>query len=119
MRRPERLAQPNCRVISCLPSLDDFRLPHDHPSTHAAVDQTRDRFHQNVRLMEALTKKGYDVNYAWGMNRHGQALGGAILPEMRRWLWRDQPASTDPRDMVERSFRAPAEKKRSPSGWSG
>jgi enterochelin esterase family protein len=61
-------------------------------------------------LMEALTKKGYDVNYAWGMNRHGQAMGGAILPEMMRWLWRDQPVSTDPRDMVERSFRTPAVK---------
>jgi hypothetical protein len=22
-----------------------------------------------------------------------------------RWLWRDQPVSTDPKDMVERSFR--------------
>jgi hypothetical protein len=37
----------------------------------------------------------------------GQAMGGAILPEMMRWLWRDQPVSTDPRDTVERSFRVP------------
>jgi enterochelin esterase family protein len=29
---------------------------------------------------------------------------------MVRWLWRDQPVSTDPRDMVERSFQAPAAK---------
>jgi enterochelin esterase family protein len=65
----------------------------------------RDWFYQNVRLMEALTRKGYDLNYAWGMNRHGQAMGGAILPEMMRWLWRDQPVSTDPRDTAERSFR--------------
>ena len=70
-------------------------------------DQTRDWFYQNVRLADALTRKGYDVNYTWGMNRHGQAMGGAILPEMMRWLWRDQPVSTDPRDSVERSFRAP------------
>jgi enterochelin esterase family protein len=34
-------------------------------------------------------------------------MGGAILPEMMRRLWRDQPVSTDPRDMVERSFRTP------------
>lgn len=67
-----------------------------------------DWFLQNVRLMEALTKKGYEVNYAWGMNNHGQKMGGAILPEMMRWLWRDQPVSTDPNDTVERSFRAPA-----------
>ena len=58
-----------------------------------------------MRLKEALIAKGYDVNYAWGMNVHGQKLGGAILPEMLRWLWRDQPVSTDPHDMVERSFR--------------
>jgi enterochelin esterase family protein len=74
-------------------------------------DETRDWFFQNVRLMEALSKKGYDVNYAWGMNRHGQAMGGAILPEMMRWLWRDQPVSTDPRDATERSMRSPAVKK--------
>ena len=52
-------------------------------------DQKRDWFYQNVRLMKALTEKGYDVNYAWGMNLHGQKFGGAILPEMMRWLWRD------------------------------
>ena len=68
----------------------------------------RDWFYQNVRLMKALTEKGCDVNYAWGMNNHGQSMGGAILPDMMRWLWRDQPVSTDPADMVERSFRGPA-----------
>ena len=71
-------------------------------------DETWDWFLQNVRLMHALTDKGYDVNYTWGMNRHGQKMGGAILPEMMRWLWRDGPVSTDPNDMVERSFRSPA-----------
>jgi enterochelin esterase-like enzyme len=74
-------------------------------------DQTRDWFYQNVRLMKALTQKGYDVNYAWGMNLHGQKMGGAILPEMMRWLWRDGPVSTDPADTVERGFRQPAAKK--------
>ncbi|MCI0745692.1 MAG: esterase family protein [Verrucomicrobia subdivision 3 bacterium] len=68
----------------------------------------RDWFHQNVRLMNALTKKGYDLNYTWGIGNHGQKQGGAIFPEMMRWLWRDQPVSTDPNDMVERSFRYPA-----------
>jgi enterochelin esterase-like enzyme len=70
-----------------------------------AYDQKRDWFYQNVRLMKALTQKGYDVNYTWGMNLHGQKFGGAIMPEMMRWLWRDSPVSTDPHDMVERSFR--------------
>jgi len=74
-------------------------------------DEKRDWFYQNVRLMKALTQKGYDVNYSWGVNLHGQKFGGMILPEMMRWLWRDGPASTDVHDMVERGFRQPAEKK--------
>jgi enterochelin esterase-like enzyme len=74
-------------------------------------DQTRDWFFQNVRLMKALTQKGYDVNYTWGINLHGQKYGGAILPDMMRWLWRDAPVSTDPNDTVERSFREAAAKK--------
>jgi enterochelin esterase-like enzyme len=70
-------------------------------------DPKRDWFYQNVRLVDALTKKGYDVNYAWGIGLHGQKQGGAILPEMMRWLWRDHPASVDVRDTVERAFNRP------------
>ena len=76
-----------------------------------AYNEKRDWFYQNVRLMKALTQKGYDVNYSWGMNNHGQKFGGAILPEMMRWLWRDGPVSTDPNDKVERGFREPAPRK--------
>ena len=69
--------------------------------------ESRDWFYQNVRMMQALTAKGYDVNYAWGMNKHGQKMGGAILPDMMRWLWRDHQFSSDPKDSVERSFNMP------------
>lgn len=72
-------------------------------------DPNWDWFLQNVRMKDALTEKGYDVNYSWGMNGHGQKFGGAILPEMMRWLWRDaSPVSTDPDDAVERDYRRPA-----------
>jgi len=74
-------------------------------------DQTRDWFFQNVRLMEALRDKGYDLNYQWGIGRHSQKHGGAIFPDMMRWLWRDHPVSTDVTDTVERSFNKPGEKK--------
>jgi enterochelin esterase-like enzyme len=74
-------------------------------------DETRDWFLQNLRLMQALTEKGYDVNYAWGIGRHGQKQGGAIFPDMMRWLWRDHPVSTDVNDNIERAFNKPAEKK--------
>jgi enterochelin esterase family protein len=67
-------------------------------------DETWDWFRQNVRMVDALTRKGYDVNYTFGIGKHGLKPGGAILPEMMRWLWRDQPVSTDPENAVERSF---------------
>jgi enterochelin esterase-like enzyme len=77
---------------------------------NGAYDEKRDWFLQNVRLMKALTQKGYDVNYSWGMNNHGQKFGGAIFPDMLRWLWRDGPVSTDAKDMTERNFRQPVKR---------
>jgi enterochelin esterase-like enzyme len=72
-------------------------------------DETWDWFLQNVRMQKALTKKGYDLAFTWGMNTHGNKFAGMALPEMMRWLWRDaSPVSTDPNDMVERSFRGAA-----------
>ena len=75
------------------------------------ADPNRDWFYQNVRLMKALTAKGYDQNNSFGMNLNGQKFGGAIMPEMMRWLWRDATnPDTDPNNMVERSFKGPAAK---------
>lgn len=76
-------------------------------------DPTRDWFLQNVRLAEALSEKGYELNYVWGIGAHSPRHGGAILPDMLRWLWRDQPVSTDPNDQIERSPRPPADASRS------
>ena len=70
-------------------------------------DQTRDWFYQNVRLEKALEQKGYDVNYAWGIQQHGQKMLQTVFPDMMRWLWRDHAVSTDVKDMVERSFNGP------------
>jgi len=74
-------------------------------------DETWDWFLQNVRMQKALEKKGYDLNYTWGMNNHGQKFGGAVFPDMMRWLWRDGPVSTDPNDKIERGFRQPVMKR--------
>lgn len=71
-------------------------------------DETRDWFHQNVRMQQALSEKGYDLNYSWGMQRHGQKMLRTVFPEMMRWLWRDHAFSADPHDTVERSFNEPA-----------
>ncbi len=87
--------------------LQDGRNDNRGTGRGGGYDQRRDWFFQNVRLMQALTDKGYDVNYTWGMNTHGQRMGGPILPEMMRWLWRDHPVSTSPDDTIERSFNEP------------
>ena len=103
---PELIANSERKPIRVF--LQDGRNDHRGLVPGRPYDPTRDWFYQNVRLMKALTAKGYDVNYAWGMNRHGQKMGGPILPDMMRWLWRDQPVSLDPNDSVERSFRFPS-----------
>src|SRR4051812_40901133 len=66
-------------------------------------DPAWDWFLQNVRMQQALAEKGYEVNYYWGIQRHGQAMLRTVFPGMMRWLWRDQPVSTDVNDTVERS----------------
>jgi enterochelin esterase family protein len=88
--------------------LQDGRNDNRGARNDGTYDQRRDWFYQNVKFMKALTAKGYDVNCTWGMNKHGSKMGGAILPSMMRWLWRDQPVSTDPKDTNERSYREPA-----------
>jgi enterochelin esterase family protein len=87
--------------------LQDGRNDNRGTGRGGVYDENRDWFVQNVRLVRALTEKGYDVNYAWGIGRHSQKHGGAMLPDMLRWLWRDHPASLAHTDDVERSFRAP------------
>ncbi|MDB6038141.1 MAG: hypothetical protein JWM99_1982 [Verrucomicrobiales bacterium] len=53
---------------------------------------------QNIRMVDALTAKGYDLNYCWGIGTHSNKQGGAIMPEMLRWLWRDYPRPDDPKN---------------------
>ena len=36
------------------------------------------------------------MNYCWGIGTHSGKQGGAMLPEMLRWLWRDYPRPDDP-----------------------
>jgi enterochelin esterase-like enzyme len=87
--------------------LQDGRNDNRGQRRNGSYNQDRDWFYQNVRMLEALSEKGYDVNYVWGIGLHGQKQGGAIFPEMMRWLWRDHGVSTDVNDQVERSFNAP------------
>jgi hypothetical protein len=76
---PERVLESEKKPIRVF--LCDGRNDNRGIGRGGAYDEKRDWFLQNVRLMQALTSKGYDVNYAWGVNLHGQKYGGAILPD--------------------------------------
>ena len=105
---PERVLASEKKPIRVF--LCDGRNDNRGVGRDGVYNEKRDWFLQNVRLMKALTQKVYDVNYTWGMNLHGQKFGGAVMPDMMRWLWRDGPVSTDPNDLLERSFRPAAKR---------
>jgi enterochelin esterase family protein len=73
----------------------------------AKYDPKMDWHAQNRKMVEALTGKKYDVNYTWGIGTHSNKQGGAIMPEMLRWLWRDYPRGEDPQDGSNRTLLAP------------
>jgi enterochelin esterase-like enzyme len=98
------------KVLSNVGSFTNLRGGHVYPEIIRKSEKKRDWFLQNVRLQQALTERGYDLNYSWGMQRHGQKMLQTVMPEMMRWLWRDHGVSTDVHDMVERSFNAPKKK---------
>jgi enterochelin esterase family protein len=73
----------------------------------AKYDPNWDWHAQNIKMAKALTDKKYDVNYTWGLGTHNNKQGGAIMPEMLRWLWRDYPRTDDPRDASNRGVYTP------------
>jgi enterochelin esterase family protein len=73
----------------------------------AKYDPNRDWHAQNIKMAAALTEKKYDLNYTWGIGTHSNKQGGAIMPDMLRWLWRDYPRVDDPKDPRERTFLVP------------
>ncbi len=74
-----------------------------------SYDPTLDWHAQNIKMLEALREKNYDVNFTWGIGGHSCKQGGAIMPEMLRWLWRDYPRIDDPKDPSNRSLLAPVD----------
>jgi enterochelin esterase family protein len=71
---------------------------------NGTYDPQRDWHAQNIKMAAALTEKGYDVNYCWGIGTHSNKQGGAMMPEMLRWLWRDCPRPDDPMDESNRTL---------------
>ena len=74
-----------------------------------SYDPTFDWHAQNIKMVEALTEKKYDVNFTWGIGAHSSKQGGAIMPEMLRWLWRDYPRVDNPKDPGNRTLLVPVD----------
>lgn len=72
-----------------------------------SYDPNWDWHAQNRLMVEALTARSYDVNYCWGIGTHSNRQGGAMMPEMLRWLWRDYPRPDDPKDDSNRRLLGP------------
>lgn len=49
----------------------------------------RDWYLQNQAMVAALKEKGYDFDHVFGEGSHSDNHGGAILPDILRWLWRE------------------------------
>jgi enterochelin esterase-like enzyme len=123
------------KVISTIGSFTNIRGGHAYPDMVRAADKKPIRIYlqdglndnrgrrrdggydpkwdwhtQNRKMVDALTAKGYDVNYCWGIGTHSNRQGGAIMPEMLRWLWRDYPRPDDPADDSNRKLLVPATK---------
>jgi hypothetical protein len=55
------------------------------------------------------------VGWQRDMNLHRSKMGGIILPDMLRWLWRDHELSVDSKDMTGRSFNESKSRKVAPT----
>lgn len=45
----------------------------------------------NQNMLSSLEFSGYEVNHEWGEGQHSHQHGGAIMPQVLRWLWKDFP----------------------------
>lgn len=99
------------KVISCIGSFTDIRGGHVYPQLvrdnpkkpiRIFVEDTLhdlpkpenpklDWHLQNIAMVAALKEKGYDMEVEYAEGVHSDAHGGAILPRILRWLWRDYP----------------------------
>lgn len=64
-------------------------------------------FIANQDMLSALEFGGYEVKHEWGEGGHSRKHGGAILPDVLRWLWKDwdKPVTTHPDRWKSRAAR--------------
>lgn len=98
-------------VISLIGSFTDIHGGHVYPDLVKKADKkllrvflqdgeqdnrspqnlNRDWYLQNQKMIAAFKEKGYDSAAVVGKGPHSDDHGGAILPYMLRWIWRDHP----------------------------
>lgn len=66
----------------------------------------RDWHIQNQKMVAALSDKGYDMAYVFGEGGHSDDHGGAMLPHMLQWVWRDYPGFEASADELVAAARA-------------
>ncbi len=99
------------KVISLIGSFTDIRGGHVYPDLIRKADRKpirvflqdgtkdnrnernpkRDWHLQNQAMVAALDEKGYDAKHVFGRGGHSDSHGGAIMPDILRWVWRDYP----------------------------
>jgi enterochelin esterase family protein len=99
------------KVISLIGSFTDIRGGHVYPDLVKKADKKpirvfiqdgandnrnernpkRDWHLQNKLMVGALEEKGYDLKHVFGEGGHSDNHGGALMPEILRWIWRDYP----------------------------
>ena len=96
------------KVISYVGSFTNIRGGHNYPALirkteHKPIrvflqdgENDLDNLHGswplgNRQMAAALKFSGYDFKFVMGDGGHNGKHGGAIFPEMLRWLWRDYP----------------------------
>lgn len=52
----------------------------------------RDWYVQNQKMKASFAEKDYDFAFVLGEGAHSDDHGGAMLPLMLRWIWRDDPS---------------------------
>jgi hypothetical protein len=66
-------------------------LTNEHGNWHLANEQMLNALeYANVNAdRHHASGPRYDINHVWGDGNHSDKHGGAILPDMLRWMWRD------------------------------
>jgi enterochelin esterase-like enzyme len=69
---------------------DRIALSNSHGNWHLANLQMLSAFEYANRVAPAAGPR-YDVAHEWGDGAHSGDHGGALLPDILRWMWRDSP----------------------------